>query len=104
MFVPLRDTLYIPSATQILGILISPRLFHRSVEAVLQSPGSALTRIGKFEISMLDTTVNGLASLSSTLLFLTILTIILRFYARRKQNAPLQIDDWMIVAAWVRFL
>ena len=53
---------------------------------------------------MLDTTVNGLASLSSTLLFLTIVTIALRFYARRKQNAPLQMDDWMVVAAWVCFL
>ena len=50
---------------------------------------------------MLDTTVSGLASLSGTLLGLTTAAVALRFYARQGQKARLQMDDWLMVPAWV---
>ena len=50
---------------------------------------------------MLDTSFNGLASLSGTLLGLTTVSVALRFYTRYKQEAPLKLDDWFTLPAWV---
>jgi len=49
----------------------------------------------------LDTTLGGMLSLCVIFLFLTTATVILRFFARFKQKANLQVDDWIVVAAWV---
>jgi hypothetical protein len=51
---------------------------------------------------MLDTQVNGVASLSGTFLFLTTVTVLLRFLARYKQKAYVSVDDYLIVCGWVR--
>jgi hypothetical protein len=53
---------------------------------------------------MLDTQVNGVASLSGTFLFLTTVTVLLRFLARYKQKAYVSVDDYLIVCGWVRSL
>ncbi|TAQ83652.1 hypothetical protein B7494_g8026 [Chlorociboria aeruginascens] len=52
----------------------------------------------------LDTTLDGMLSLCVIFLFLTTATVILRFLARVKQSANFQVDDWIIVAAWLFFV
>lgn len=54
-------------------------------------------------MAALDTTLGGILSLCIVFMFLTTTTIVLRFAARHKQKANYQVDDWMIVAAWVHF-
>ena len=50
---------------------------------------------------MSDTSRNGLAALSGTLLGIAIATVALRFQARYRQKATLQVDDWLMVPALV---
>ena len=42
-----------------------------------------------------------LIALGSIFLGLSVITVVLRFYARRRQKAPLQADDWLTVPALV---
>lgn len=51
----------------------------------------------------LDMTLGGIASLSGVFLFLTTITVLLRFLARYKQKAGFKLDDWIVAGAWVSF-
>lgn len=51
---------------------------------------------------MSDTSAAGLYTLASVLLGLGVISVILRFYARRHQKAPLLVDDWLLIPALVR--
>ncbi|KAB8300847.1 hypothetical protein EYC80_002775 [Monilinia laxa] len=46
---------------------------------------------------MSTTSHRGLLALGSSLLALSIVSVILRFYSRRIQKAPLKIDDWIMI-------
>ena len=52
-------------------------------------------------IMELDMTMNGIASLCGAFLFLTTVTVFLRFLARYKQKAGFQIDDYVVAFACV---
>jgi hypothetical protein len=50
---------------------------------------------------MSDTTASGLGALSGTLLGLTTVAVILRFYARWKIKSHIGTDDLLMLPAWV---
>lgn len=50
-----------------------------------------------------DRSASALLALASVLLALSLITVILRFYARRHQKASIQWDDWMTLPALVNF-
>ena len=54
--------------------------------------------------TMSDTSAAGLEALTGTLLGLSVITVGLRFYARRKTKAPIMADDWLMVGALVRVI
>jgi hypothetical protein len=45
-----------------------------------------------------------LIGMSASLMGLGIIAVALRFYARKYQKAPLQLDDWLMIPAVVCFL
>lgn len=53
------------------------------------------------EQKMSDTSAVGLQALSGTFAGLTTITIAMRFYSRHRSKAPVLIDDWLMIPAWV---
>lgn len=50
---------------------------------------------------MSTTSHRGLLALGSSLLALSVVSVILRFYSRRIQKAPLKVDDWIMIPCLV---
>ncbi|KAK2603571.1 hypothetical protein QQS21_004251 [Conoideocrella luteorostrata] len=51
-----------------------------------------------------DRSASALLALASVLLALSLITVMLRFYARRRQKAPILWDDWMTLPALIAFI